>query len=127
MFVILISLRANSCKDNGGVTPDYVRVKGMLIGKEYCHSDTTKDYWLIALNPTENMIQYGDSLQLNDTIYAHVVKTLQLPEDVKVKGTKMIFDFKIISTDKIITPSCDIQTPVTYPLKEVTLLSVSHY
>lgn len=108
-----------SCKNNGPYSPDYKNVKGYVIGKEICHIDESKDYWLIDLNYLPNTPQYGDTLALNGITYTNVVKTKDLNPLAKKIGERISIDFENISAEKIETTRCDLANSSIYRLKEI--------
>jgi hypothetical protein len=120
---LCISIISSCSKDTSA--PDFITRTGTVIGKEYCKSDTTKDYWLVNLDTIVNQASFGDTAQISNTTYNHVVKTLQLPDEVKVRGTRISVDFKKLSNGKVSSTDCLIQTPVTYSLKELFILYIN--
>ncbi len=102
--------------------PDYDNVKGYVIGKETCNTDTTKDYWLIDLTYFPDTPQYGDTLLLNGIRYTNVIKTKGLDERLKQTGMRVSIDFKTISQNKVVTSGCTLTNPMTYNLKELFVL-----
>lgn len=100
---------------------DYRNVKGYVIGKETCHTDETKDYWLIDLTYLSDAPQYGDTLSLNGATYTNVIKTKDLDTRLKELGMKVSLDYKSITPNKAETTGCDVANPVTYRLKELTI------
>jgi hypothetical protein len=123
LCITLIVFCSSSCSKDSD-TQDFMTRTGTVIGKEYCKSDTTKDYWLVNLDTVVNKASFGDTAQIDDTTYNHVVKTLQLPDGFRVKGLRITVDFKKLSDDKVTSTDCFIQTPVTYSLKELHILYI---
>ncbi len=102
--------------------PDYDNVKGYVIGKETCNTDTTKDYWLIDLTYFPDTPQYGDTLLLNGITYKNVIKTKELDEYLKKIGMRVSINFKTITTQKVVTSACNAVNPKTYNLKEIFII-----
>ena len=119
-FIIVVFLK---CGNKPPFIPDYKNVKGYVIAKEYCNSDSTKDYWLIDLTYLSNTPQYGDTLVLNNIAYTNVVKTKELSDQLKQIGMRVSIDFKVLSTNRVITTDCTINSPITYPLKELFIIN----
>jgi len=102
--------------------PPYEVVGGYVIGKEYCHSDTTQDYWLIDLSVVPlNNNKFGDTLKLNGFDFCHVVKTKQLASQFKFYGAKVAFH-AYISPTRISSLNCEVPAPITFSLKEMQVL-----
>lgn len=100
---------------------DYRNVKGYVIGKETCHADETKDYWLVDLTYLPDAPQYGDTLLLNGATYTNVIKTKDLSERLKELGMTVSLDYRTITPKRVETTGCDVASPVTYRLKELTI------
>lgn len=109
-----------SCKGKP-FKPNFENAGGYVIGKEKCNADTTKDYWLIDLSifPLQN--SYGDKLAMNGATYNHLVKTTGLAPQFKIIGVRVDFDFHLTSF-RIQTNNCSSSSPVTFLLKEMTVL-----
>lgn len=123
-LIIFTILFVNSkCNNKPPFIPDYKNVKGYVIAKERCNTDSTQDYWLIDLTYLANTPQYGDTLTLNNITYTNVVKTKGLSDQLKFIGMRVSIDFKVISTDRIITTNCTVNNQVTYPLKELFIIN----
>jgi hypothetical protein len=118
----LLVLIFSKCNNKYPFYAPYKNVKGYVIAKETCNTDSTKDYWLIDLTYLPNTPQYGDTLILNNVTYTNVVKTLDLSEQLKHIGTRVSIDFSSISPDRAITYGCNNPNPVTYPLKELYII-----
>ncbi len=102
--------------------PEYENVKGYVISKETCNTDTTKDYWLIDLTYFPDTPQYGDTLLLNGITYTNVIKTKGLAESLKQTGMRVSLDFKTITPNKVVTIGCMATNSVTYNLKELFII-----
>ena len=122
LLMALFLFRYSTCNKPPYV-PDYNNVKGYVIGKETCDTDSTKDYWLIDLTYRLNTPQYGDTLYLNGVTYTNVIKTKGLSARLKEVGMKVSMDFKIITPDKVETTDCDVGAPVTYNLQELFIIN----
>jgi hypothetical protein len=103
--------------------PDYENIGGYVIGKETCHVDENQDYWLLDFTVYPNSPKVGDTLTLNGSTYTNVLKLKGLDSRLKQIGMRVSIDYKIISNTKVITSGCTVANPVTYPLKEITILN----
>ncbi len=103
--------------------PDYKNIQGFVIGKETCNTDESKDFWLIDFTYGSDNPKVGDTLLVNGSKYTNVLKTNGLDQRLKVIGMKVSIDYRIISPDKIITTGCTVSSPITYNLKELTILN----
>lgn len=124
LAVTLISflLISSSC-NKPPYKPDYKNITGFVIGKETCNTDETQDYWLIDFTYVPNPPKVGDTLFFNGNTYTNVLKTKGLAQGLKLVGTKVSIDYRIISADKVVTTGCNASSPVTYNLKELTILN----
>jgi len=120
-FLIFLIIYSPSCKTEP-FKPDFENAGGYVIGKERCNTDTTQDYWIVDLSVYPLPNSYGDSLTLNGMTYKHVVKTIGLAPQFKLIGARVGFDFHLSSL-AIQTTNCNINSPVTYLLKEMNVLS----
>jgi hypothetical protein len=124
IFFILSTLALSvgfSCNNKEPYIIEYKNLKGYVIGRETCNIDMTKDYWLIDFTYGTNNLQAGDTLVLNGITYTNVLKTKDLDQLLKTIGPKVSIDYINISSVKITTTGCDVSTPSTYQLKEVTI------
>lgn len=121
LFIITF-LVASSCKRDPYIV-EYKNIKGYVIGKETCNTDETKDYWLIDFTYGSNNPKVGDTLVLNGITYTNVLKTKGLDQQLKIIGLRVSIDYNTISTNKISTTGCNVTTPVTYQLKDLTILN----
>lgn len=104
--------------------PPYNTAIGYIIGNEICNIDISKDYWLINIISSASVQQqYGDTLTLNGVKYTNVIKTLGIPNDLKIVGGKVGFDFNI-STNYKVTTGCNVTIPITYTLKEASIINI---
>ncbi len=118
LFIILSS---SSCKRDP-YKPDFDHAGGFVIGKEVCKADTAPDNWLIDLSIDYTASNtFGDTININGTTYNHMVKTTQLLPQFHVIGKKVSFDCHFTSS-KVQTSGCTITTPITYYLKEMTVI-----
>lgn len=123
IFLILVTILVLfSCK-RGVFIPDYTNTGGFVIGREICNSNETEDYWLVDLTYYPNTPQYGDTLILNGVTYTNVVKVRTLGERLKQVGMKVSFDFKTVTSNRVITTGCNVSNPVTYDLKELFIIN----
>ncbi len=121
IFVFILTLFI-SCKKRPFI-PDYTNTGGFVIGRESCKTNETEEYWLVDLTYYSNTPRYGDSLSLNGITYTNVVKVKTLDPRLKQIGMRVSFDFKTITTNKVITTGCTISNPVTYNLKELFIIN----
>ena len=121
--LVIITLLVSSSCNKPPYKPDYKNITGFVIGKETCNTDDTKDYWLIDFTYAPNPPKVGDTLVFNGSTYTNVLKTKGLDLQLKVIGMRVSIDYRIISADKIVTTGCNVPSPVTYNLKELTILN----
>jgi len=119
VFVLTVN---TSCNKQNYIA-DFINAKGYVIGKETCNSTGTKDYWVIDLTYLQNTPRYGDTLLLDGTAYTNVIKTKDLAESLQHVGMAVSLDFKVISANKIETSGCTTASPVTYSLKELSIIN----
>jgi len=115
-------LTSGSCK-KPPFKPDYKNIGGYVIGKENCNADINQDYWLLDFTVYPNSPKIGDTLILNGTTYTNVLKLKGLDPRLKQVDMKVSIDYKIISSNKIITSGCTAATAITYPLKEIFIIN----
>lgn len=121
IFFIIVS----GCNNKQPFKPPYDGASGTVIAKETCNSDQSKDYWLIEIHSASSVQQqFGDKLTINGITYTNVIKTLDLPESLKIAGQKIGFDFTIPGTATS-TPNCSASNPVVYTLKIAKFVHVS--
>ena len=121
--IVIISFLVGSSCNKQPFKPDYKNIRGYVIGKETCNTDDTKDYWLIDFTFGSDNPKVGDTLLLNGNTYTNVLKTKMLDQQLKTFGLRVSIDYRIISADKIVTSGCSVPSPVTYNLKELTILN----
>ena len=102
-----------NCK--GAYKIPYPEEKGIVLGKEICLSDPTKDYWLINFEKG-----YGDTLNYHGVAYNHVVKTNQLDPQLKQIGMRVYLGFDI-SLNKEPSLGCTQIPSETYLLRTLEL------
>ena len=119
-YILLISV--SSCKSEPYIV-DYKNIKGYVIGKETCNTDENQDYWLIDFTDAPNPPKVGDTLLFNGITYTNVLKTRGLDQQLKILGLRVSIDYRIISADKVVTTGCNVLSPETYNLKELTILN----
>jgi hypothetical protein len=110
-----------SCSNKEPYKLNHEIAGGYVIGRESCSNDTTQDYWLLDLTALAVNKQYGDTISLHGEAFTNVVKAHGLDTAFQKVGKKIVIEFTI-SKDKTETEACEITAPITYPLKEVTLL-----
>ena len=123
MSIVFVIFSTGSSCNKQPYKPDYKNITGYVIGKETCNSDETKDYWLIDFTYGTNNPKVGDTLLITGITYTNVLKTRGLDQQLKTVGLRVSIDYRIISVDKVITVGCNAATPVTYSLKELTILN----
>ena len=121
--IVIISFLVGSSCNKQPFKPDYKNIRGHVIGKETCNTDDTKDYWLIDFTFGSDNPKVGDTLLLNGNTYTNVLKTKMLDQQLKTFGLRVSIDYRIISADKIVASGCSVPSPVTYNLKELTILN----
>lgn len=109
----------SSCRRPGGFVPSYKSAEGYVIGKENCHSDPDKDYWLVDFDFETNTPQIGDTVEIDGIKYNHVLKVIGLDPRIKEIGKIVWIDYDSISKSKIITRGCSIDNVKTYPSREI--------
>lgn len=119
LFLISIFL---SCNKRPNI-PDYSNTGGFVIGGEICKTNEAENYWLVDLTYYSDTPHYGDTLVLNGITYTNVVKVKTLDSRLRVVGTKVSFDFKTITPNKVTTIGCDVATPEIYDLKELFIIN----
>ena len=124
IYLFFILVAGSSCKRDPYII-DYKNLKGYVIGKEICNTDESDDYWLIDFTYGNNNLKVGDTLVLNGITYTNVLKTKGkfLDERLKIIGLKISIDYKTITTEKITTSGCNVQNPIIYRLKEITIVN----
>ena len=122
LYISLSALILVSCSNKEPFIPDYNNIQGYVIGKENCTSDETKDYWLIDFTYGSNNPHVGDTILVNGFTINNVLKTKGLDQQLKIIGMRVSIDYGIISSTKLTSIGCDVLNPVTYSLKELTIL-----
>ena len=120
--LIIFCLCVGCTSNKDPYTPDYKNIKGYVIGKETCNADESQDYWLIDFTYLPNFPVVGDSVLFNGITYRNVLKTKGLDQRLKTIGLPVSIDYRVITTDKVVTNGCTVATPAVYPLKELTIL-----
>ena len=121
--LVIITLLVSSSCNKPPYKPDYKNITGFVIGKETCNTDENQDYWLIDFTYAPNPPKVGDTLLFNGITYTNVLKTKGLDQRLKIIGMRVSIDYRIISADKVVTTGCNVLTPVTYNLKDLTILN----
>lgn len=120
-LLILIS-SFSSCNREPYKLP-YDNIGGYVIGRETCNTNESQDYWLLDFTVYPNSPKVGDTLALNGITYTNVLKTKGLDQRLKQMGMRVSIDYKVISSNKVVTTGCTITNPVTYPLKEIFIIN----
>ena len=121
-LIIIILMVSSSCNKQP-YKPDYKNIRGYVIGKETCNTDESKDFWLIDFTYGSENPKVGDTLNFNGNTYTNVLKTRGLDQQLKILGLRVSIDYRIISADKVVTTGCNAPSPVTFNLKELTILN----
>ena len=122
LFTLFLTLTSSSCKREP-YKPDFERGGGFVIKKEICKTNAAEDYWLIDLSIDYSATNtFGDTITINGTTYNHMVKTTQLLQQFQIIGKKISFDCRF-TVSKVQTTGCTVANPVTYNLKEMTVLA----
>ena len=113
-----------SCRNNGKpFIPPYDNIGGYVIATETCNMDATKNYWLLDCTVYPNSPHIGDTLVLNGNTYTNVLKVKGLDERLKQVGMKVSIDYNVVTASKVITTGCTVNNPVTYNLKEISIIN----
>ena len=122
LYILSPALVFVSCSNRRPFIPDYNNIKGYVIGKETCNMDETEDYWLIDFTYGPNNPHVGDTILVNGFTFNNVLKTKWLDQQLKITGLRVSIDYRVISSTKVTSIGCDVLNPVTYSLKELTIL-----
>lgn len=102
---------------------DFQSVAAYVVGKEYCHSNDAEDYWIVDCTVNTNTPQLGGSVVVDGTTYTNALKVKGLSEQSKIVGARVLFDYRVISTNPIVSENCTVSTPTVYALKELYILN----
>lgn len=119
-FVACILL---GCKKNDIKPPfliEYLKVDGIVIGKEKCKNNQSQDYWLISFNPIDTK-PFGNQITLEGKAYTNVMKTLHLPIDAKKVGQKILIEYVSLNDVDIETTGCEVADPLTFTIHEMLI------
>lgn len=114
---------AVSCNNKEPFKPPYDNIGGYVIGNETCNTNATQNYWLLDFTVYPNSPYIGDTLILNGTTYTNVLKVKGLDERLKQVGMKVSIDYNVVTLNKIITTGCTVSSPITYNLKELSIIN----
>lgn len=114
---------AGSCNTKEPYELPYFNIAGWVVGKETCHSDPEKEYWLISCTYYPNSPQIGDEIVVNSQPYTNVIKLKGLAPDLQKVGTAVSIDYQYISPEKVTSYSCNVSNPIIYPLKEIRIIN----
>lgn len=117
---------AGSCNTKEPSDFPYFNIAGWVIGKETCHSDPEKEYWLLSCTYYPNSPKIGDEIVVNNQTYTNVVKVKGLAPALRVINTIVSIDYLYISPDRITSYSCDVANPVTYSLRELQIINQAY-
>jgi hypothetical protein len=112
-----------SCSNKEPFKPSYNNIGGYVIGSETCNSDSTQNYWLLDFTVYSTSPHIGDTLILKGTTYTNVLKVKGLDARLKQVGMRVSIDYNVVSPEKVITKGCTVSTPVTYNLKEISIIN----
>lgn len=121
IIILLFSIISHGCSENKPpFKPDYEIGVGLVIGKEKCYKDTTKNFWLIDMTgPNPSGKTYGNSISFEGNRYINVVKSPFLKNKELLIGKKYVFDFNLI--EKTETPGCDNENSNIYLLSSIEI------
>ncbi len=104
-------------------TPPYQLIGGYVIATETCKGNNAQNYWLLDFTVYPNTPQIRDTLMVNGTTYANVLKLKALNPAFKLIGMTVSIMYNTITSNKITTTDCMVTNPVTYALKEMVILN----
>ncbi|ALR29258.1 hypothetical protein ATE47_01350 [Chryseobacterium sp. IHB B 17019] len=118
IFIVLISVFF-SCNNKVPYIPDYEMARGTVIGMETCKTDVSTNAWLISFpEPGASNKVYGDNITYNNKSYTNVVRTLSLPDSLRVIGNKYYLEFNIEPKS---TPDCQVPNADAYNLTKIQI------
>ncbi len=100
----------------------YENIGGYVIGSETCNADETQNYWLLDFTVYPNSPQIGDTLILNGNTYTNVLKVKGLDERLKQVGMRVSIDYKIVTSNNVVTAGCSVDSAITYNLKVISII-----
>lgn len=112
-----------SCNNKEPFKPPYNNIGGYVIGSETCNIDATQNYFLLDFTVYPNSPHIGDTLVLNGNTYTNVLKVKGLDERLKQVGMRVSIDYNVVTPNKVITTGCTVSTPITYNLKEISIIN----
>jgi hypothetical protein len=122
-FILSIFFIGVSCNNKEPFKLPYDNIGGYVIGNETCNADATQNYWLLDFTVYPNSPHIGDTLTLNGNIYTNVLKVKGLGERLKQVGMRVSIDYNIVTANKVITKGCTVSNPITYDLKEISIIN----
>ncbi|MBC7850247.1 MAG: hypothetical protein H7Y31_10950 [Chitinophagaceae bacterium] len=123
LFSTVFFCIALSCNNKEPFKLPYDNLGSYVIGSETCNADDSQNYWLLDFTVYPNSPHIGDTLILNSITYSNVLKVKGLDARLKQVGMRVSIDYKIITPDKVFTTGCTVNTPITYHLKEMTIIN----
>ena len=120
LFIII--LVGASCSGKEYFKSPHANIGGYVIGNETCNTDVTQNYWLLDFTVYPNSPQIGDTLFLNGMTYTNVLKVKGLDARLKQVGMRVAIDYNVVSSGKVITTGCTVNNPITYDLKEISII-----
>lgn len=121
-FSLYTLLLLFSCK-KPPFNPGFKNIGGLVIGREFCASDVTQEYWLLDFTVYPNSPQIGDTLTIGGTSFSNVLKLKGLDPFFKQIGKKVSIDYKTITPNQVISNTCSNPSPTTYLLKELFIIN----
>ena len=121
-LVFIIVSGSISCNNKEPFKLPYDNIGGYVIGSETCNTDVTQNYWLLDFTVYPNSPQIGDTLFLNGMTYTNVLKVKGLDARLKQVGMRVAIDYNVVSSGKVITTGCTVNNPITYDLKEISII-----
>jgi len=113
-----------SCKEKLPFQPAYEIGTGIIIGREDCSSVPAKNAWLIQLiRPSAGGRTFGDEITYNNTKYANVIKTYDIPDTAKIAEKTYAFEFYLQTNP--ISQQCDVQNPKVFDILTVRINNFS--
>lgn len=102
---------------------DFLSVAAYVVGKEYCNSNEAEDYWIVDCSVAPNTPQLGGAVMVDGTTYVNALKVKELSEHSKIRGARVLFDYRVISPNPVVSENCTVDTPIVYALKELFILN----
>ena len=117
-LVFFISI-AICCNTQGPYISHEKTLSGYVIGREFCHLDSEKDYWMIDFTYNNNQPLVGDTITIGREFYQNVLKIKGLRPQIQQSGLPVAIDYKVISESPIVSVDCNHAGSKVYALKEI--------